>query len=379
MPSNLRILQVVASLQGGAAQHVAHLSEALRERGHFVSVTAPCDNPELESRLIEQQIPFYETSLNSSFPLEPIFQLKALLEDDRWSHIHVHGHRAALIARLACLLLRQSPPIIYTVHGYHPPYYPNPYSRLVVNATERVLSRWTNAYICVSESCRNDLLTTVPRAISRCIVIENAIPLPFLSAEERQKKRREIRQAYAIPQDAFVVGTVARLQWQKSVSRLVRAFRILHERYTSMYLLVVGDGPKRKSLETLAESLQVNDRCLFAGHQSKTVDFYAAMDIFVLPSLWEGLPLTILESWAVGTGVAATNVPGSRDTIEDGVTGFLADNSVTGIVDVINRMYHTPNMIPPMLQNARDRLERRFSLSQMIDRTIQVYKKTSEG
>jgi glycosyltransferase involved in cell wall biosynthesis len=142
---------------------------------------------ELESRLIEQQIPFYETSLNSSFPLEPIFQLKALLEDDRWSHIHVHGHRAALIARLACLLLRQSPPIIYTVHGYHPPIYPNPYSRLVVNATERVLSRWTNAYICVSESCRNDLLTTVPAPYPAVLLLKNAIPLPFLPQKNGRK------------------------------------------------------------------------------------------------------------------------------------------------------------------------------------------------
>lgn len=371
-----RILHIVASMQGGAAQHVLHLAQAFRERGHLAAISAPCDNPAFEDRLRALQIPLYESPLNVRFPMEAIFQLRAILEGESWTHIHVHGHRAALIGRFAVMLTRDPAPAVYTVHGYHPPHYSNRIAQWFVNGVERILSRWTAGFICVSRSVQNDLLSVLPQAANRCAIVENAIPLPQVSKSARRRRRAEIRAKYAIPEDAYVVGTVGRLQWQKSVSRLLRAFRLFHNNHEDAFLLIVGDGPDRNLLEMLAHSLHIARRCLFVGHRENPWEFYDAMDVFVLASLWEGLPLTILEAWAAGIPVIATDAPGSRDIVEDGVAGLLAENSIQGIALAMERLRSHPETIPILLQNAQAALNQRFSLRRMVAQTEQVYRRT---
>lgn len=376
MPPLYRILHIVASMQGGAAQHVLHLAQAFLEQDHTAAISAPSDNPPFEKRIRDLGVPFHDAPLDSPLPFEAILKLRTILESESWTHIHIHGHRAALIGRLASLLTRNSAPIIYTVHGYHPPYYFSPFSQNAVNGMERVLSRWTDFFICVSRSTQNDLLGVLPQASSRCAVVENAVPLPAVSEIQRRQLRDSERERYSIPPDAFVVGTVGRLQWQKAVSRLIRAFRIVWNNRENVFLLIVGDGPLRLQMETLADSLQIGDRCRFTGHRENPLGLYCAMDLFVLSSLWEGLPLTILEAWSAGIPVAATNVPGSRDLIEDGITGFLAENSIHGIAQAIQRARAHPERIPAMLRNAQTVLNQRFSLQRMIAQTKQVYQRT---
>lgn len=376
MPETFRILHVVASLQGGAAHHVLHLAQGFLERGYQVAIAAPGDNSALESAIEDQRIPFYRIPLNHPLPLKSIFILKRLLEREPWTHIHVHGHRAALLARMVCRLVSKPPWLIYTVHGYHPLHYPNPVFRWIVNTLERFFSRWTNWYICVSESTRNDLAFTIPSALRRCSVVENAIPIPDWSEEERGRKRDEIRNLYQIPPKAFLIGMVGRLQWQKSIDRLLLSIQILRERYDDLFILIVGDGPLRQDLESLADTLSIRDICRFAGHQSHPSDFYPAMDLFVLTSLWEGLPLTILEAWSVGTPVAATDVPGSRDMIRDGINGFLAENSVEGIVKAIEAFRSQPSRIDAIRQNALQEIARRFTLARMVEQTEKIYRDT---
>ena len=372
----MRILHVVASLQGGAALHVLHLSRMLRERGHSVAICAPNDNPSLAAKIHSLRIPLYDAPLDSTFPLEAVMRVKSILESEDWTHLHVHGHRAALTGRLASLLYKNPVPVIYTVHGYHPTYYSNIYSQYAVNLTERILRKCTASYICVSESTQKDMLAAVPQASGKSVVIENAIPLEPLSANERNEMRHEARSAFAIPSEAFVIGTIGRLQWQKSITRLLRAFRMVRDARGDLYLLIVGDGPMRKHLETLARSLEIEDRCFFVGHKPNPVPYYAAMDLFVLPSLWEGLPLTILEAWAAGTPVAATDVAGSRDMIRDGETGLLAKNTLNGIADVIQQARGSVDLFPEMTENARRELKTRFTLEQKTRLTEQVYRQT---
>ena len=140
--------------------------------------------------------------------------------------------------------------------------------------------------------------------------------------------RAKGRKEYKIPEEGFVIGTVARLHWQKGVSRLLKAFKAVQTDFPNAYLLIVGDGPEKKSLNKLANSLDLGANCIFAGKFTDMNKIYPIMDLFVLPSHWEGLPLTVLESWNAGIPVAATDVSGSRELIEDSVTGFLAKNSI---------------------------------------------------
>jgi glycosyltransferase involved in cell wall biosynthesis len=368
-----RILQVVASLEGGAAEHVIFLSYALRTEGLEVEITAPTDNASKHNKIERYGIPFHPLPLPSSYPLAALFRLRTLIRSGGFTHIHVHGHRAACIVRLAMLLLKNAPPLVYTVHGYHPAHYPRAIARFIANGIEKLLSPFTNAFICVSNSTRAELLQAVSWIEQRCFIVENGVSIGIPSQFIIDDFRNCFRSEWEIPDDAFIIGTVARLHWQKSIHRLLEAFASLSEEFDQDILVIVGDGPEEERLENLAEELGIDDRCLFFEYMSDVHSMYMAMDLFVLPSLWEGLPLTVLEAWCAGTPVVVTDVSGSRDLVEDGLDGFVAENSVQGIADAIRRARRSANLFPEMIDHAHRKYLKQYTPRTMLERTRAVY------
>lgn len=351
-----------------------HLARGLRSLGHTIEIAAPADEPELHDAFTRKGLPFHNIPLDARLPFKAIFQLRTLLKRNTYTHIHVHGHRAAYIARPATATVRNRPKVIYTVHGYHPPHYPRAFDRWLVNTLERWLAGVTDAFICVSESVRNELETAIPNISAPRYVVENGIPACLLSPSQFQQYRHEGRSRFGISDKAFVLGTVARLQWQKGIHRLLQAFSSLNESIPQpIYLFIAGDGPDRTKLETLAKDLSLQDRCIFAGYCDNAKTIYPIMDLFVLPSLWEGLPLTILEAWDAGIPVVATNVSGTRDIIEDGVNGFLADDSTEGIACAIGRALDSSSQFSDIVKNATGCLLERFSVGGMVEQTVNVY------
>lgn len=369
MNQPLRILQVVASLQGGAAQHILHLSEGLQERGHEVIVVSPDDNRAMLRGLQEADIQWIEAELNAAIPragAKIVFATMGRLDPDI---LHVHGHRAACAIR--SILHPRDYTCVYTLHGFHSPNYPNPVSRILVNTLERWQAKDTDLYICVSKSTQDDLHDNVAESESRSCVIPNAIPMRDLSDDERSIMRSEIRAKYSIPEEALVIGCIARLQWQKAVHRLIHAFSQLM--VPEAYLLLVGDGPERKRIKSLIEKKQINKQCILTGAQPNAPDFLHAMDLFVLPSLWEGMPLTILEAWEAEVPVVATDVPGSRDLIQNNEIGWLAPNSTQGLIDTLNDVLMQYPLWKRVAREARHYLMTHHSISAMVDTTEAEY------
>ncbi len=366
-----KVLQVVASLHGGAARHVAHLSRGLLAHDWQPTVASPCDDNVFRQHLLERGCESIHWGGFQRVPVLPFLKLRTLLQSSDYDIVHVHGHRAAVLARAAAMSAKSRPPIVYTVHGYHPPYYPKARSRMIVNTLERMQCSATGAYICVSPSTEADLVRAVPNAEIKSQVIYNAIPVKETSIAERRENRTRIRQALGINNEMFVLGTVARLQWQKGVDRLLEAFQWAG-RETDV-LLIVGDGPDRRALQALARRMGLGKRCQFVGAQDNAAPFYHAIDLFVLPSLWEGLPLTVLEAWAANTPVVATDVPGSRDMIVDGVNGLLAQNSADGIAAAIHRFHKDNTLDSTLVRNGLESLERDYSLDDMVKKTEAVY------
>jgi len=372
----MNILQVVASLKGGAARHVFHLSRQLLARGRNVEIAAPSDNPALETEICRSGVPLLRIRMESSLPLSAVRLLRRHLKNHPYTHVHLHGHRAAFITRLAMLGMRKTFSVLYTLHGYHPLHYSNRWTKWSANFLEQCLRRHTDEWICVSADTEKELLQAVPGIEAHCHVIENGIPLRSLSPEARAGFRVQMRSRLQIPENHSVIGTVARLHRQKGVDRLLRALPMLKSVAPDFLVLIIGDGPEREALEALSNELQVMDQCRFLGEFGDVYPWYCAMDLFVLPSLWEGLPLTILEAWDVGVPVVATRVSGVIDLIEDGVDGFLADSSPEGIARGILAARQSENRLSALIENARQKLIRRYSLERMVEQMEDLYLRT---
>ncbi|MDP8243762.1 MAG: glycosyltransferase [Candidatus Hinthialibacter antarcticus] len=367
-----RVLQVVASLHGGAARHVLHLSKGLIATGWKVTVASPCDDNAFLQTLTQAGCEVNHWGGFQRLPIVAYQRLRSWLQSGEFDLVHVHGHRAAILTRAAAIRLKQRPPIVYTVHGYHPPYYPKARSRIIVNSLERMQCGLTDEYICVSPSTQADLARAVPKAEAKSQVIANAVPVKETPLAVRRENRNRIREALGVSNEAFVLGTVARLQWQKGVDRLLQAFQWAGRE--SDVLLIVGDGPDRNALQTQARRMGYGKRCLFIGAQNDARPLYHAMDLFVLPSLWEGLPLTVLEAWANSVPVVATDVAGSRDLIIDGVNGLLAQNHPDGIAAAIHRFHKDNTLDSTLIRNGLESLERDYSLEGMIEKTEAAYR-----
>jgi glycosyltransferase involved in cell wall biosynthesis len=128
-----------------------------------------------------------------------------------------------------------------------------------------------------------------------------------------------------IPEEARLVGTVGALTPQKGLEHLVRAAATVRREPLEAHFVIAGEGSLRGGLERLAKALGCAQTVHFLGHRPDIPELLAALDLFVLPSLWEGLPYALLEAGAAGVPIVATRVPGNLDLIRDGETGRLAN------------------------------------------------------
>lgn len=179
----------------------------------------------------------------------------------------------------------------------------------------------------------------------------------------------DAQQAPAVRQGAtpLTLGLVCRLDPLKGIDYLLRAFAALRQRY-DIHLVIVGDGAERAALDRLSAELGVADQITFCGHLQGQAMLQAinSMDIFVFPSLWEGLPYAILEAMRAGLPIVSTDVGGIPEAIGDRREGLLVPpRSEERLADAIEELVTNPNLAFQLGQNARRRYEAAFSQSKM--------------
>jgi len=184
---------------------------------------------------------------------------------------------------------------------------------------EQFLARRTTALVAVTEEVRGFLSAQLGISATRIQTIENGIAPASASTEGVAELRRRL----AIAPGRLVLATVASLTSKKGHTFLLDAMARLPERGIDCELVLAGDGPERAALEARAASLGIADRVHFLGVVRQVADVLALCDVFVLPSIVEGLPLALLEAMAAGKPVVATAVGGVPDAVSAGINGVL--------------------------------------------------------
>jgi glycosyltransferase involved in cell wall biosynthesis len=151
---------------------------------------------------------------------------------------------------------------------------------------------------------------------------------------------------------------------------LIRAL----DRVNDVTLVVVGDGSERGALETLADDLDVTGKIRWAGHRRDVPFLLPAFDLFIQPSLHEGLPNTVLEAMAAGLPVVATDVGGTPEVVVDGVTGLLVPpRDSSALAEAVAMLLSDQNLRHDMGQAGRERVANHFAVRHMIEQTEQLY------
>jgi sugar transferase (PEP-CTERM/EpsH1 system associated) len=178
--------------------------------------------------------------------------------------------------------------------------------------------------------------------------------------------------------DSIVIGTLGRMQTVKDQLTLVRAFLLLLERLPGarerLRLVLIGDGPLRAEAQELLRQAGALDLCWLPGSRDDTPHLLRCLDIFVLPSLAEGISNTILESMASGLPVLATRVGGNPELVKETHTGTLVPpNNAQAMADALQSYIEDPQMMRRHGAEGRQRVEQEFSLTHMVERYMAVY------
>ena len=314
--TRLRVLHLFVSLPVGGAENLLLSILSKLDPNRYESVVCTLgDRGALAGQVEALGVPLVELGLmdKRAGRKATIAALTDLLRRERIDLLHSHLYHANYLGRLAAR--RQGIPAVISIH--------NTYTRPKWH--RRLINWWlslnhTGAIIAGSEEIRRDILRFDFVRTELIQVIPNSINL---ARSESTLSSVEARARLGLKEADYVLGTIGRLEEQKGHRFLLDALPILRELGLNPVLLLVGEGREETSLKTQAAQLGVSDQVRFLGTRGDLGDLFRAMDLFVMPSLWEGLSLAMLSAMAAGMPVVATDVGGVPQVLGRNERGYV--------------------------------------------------------
>jgi glycosyltransferase involved in cell wall biosynthesis len=358
------VLHVINTTEiGGGAQHLVLLTRGLTARGVTSAIVTGIDGSR-SAELAHQGVPV--TSIGPMRLAAP-GRLGGLLRRARPDLLHLHGSRAGLAGTIAAARTGVRP-VVYTAHA--PSFkrrLPPPLPRLAAMAESLICSRAARVIFLNGgdreEASRRGVGT------ANAVIVANGIDVePFDPGEDR---RAELRLEPSWP----VVGMVARFVAGKDPITFVRMARRVADRVPQVRFLMVGDGPMRAAIEREVAALRLSDRVVLTGFRNDIPEVLATIDVVVFPSLWEALPLGLLEAMAARRAVVASRLPGHAEVIEEGISGLLAPaGDADAFAQRVSELCDQPERRRRLGAAARATIERRYGVERMVAETMGVYR-----
>jgi glycosyltransferase involved in cell wall biosynthesis len=322
--------------------------------------------------------------VNATRSMAPHRDLKALNElthifrDLKPQIVHTHNPKPGIYGRLAARRAKV-PVVVNTVHGLYALPEDRALKRAVVYGLERVASHCSDA-----ELLQNVEDLPVLRRLgvpeSKLHVLGNGIDLSrFDPARIEVSKRKELRAAWGIPDDAVVCGVVGRLVWEKGLREMFAAARALRTRVPNLHFVIVGPGDDDKAdCVTSADRVAVarEGNVTFAGMRDDIDEVYSALDLFALASYREGFPRSAMEAAAMGLPVVATDIRGCRQVVDDGVNGVLVTvRDSASLASAIETLACDADLRARMGDAGRAKARADFDQQRCIDITLATYRR----
>ena len=336
MSARHRILHVIDSLDLGGAQVVLWnlLRHADRER---YEPEAACMHGRgvFWERIAATGVPVHSLSPHRLLPLY-VPALAALILRRRYEIIHCHLLAANLIAKPLAALLGVR---VRINHDHCNDKVADPLGWVVA------ADAWTNrlsTHICaVSESTRRFLVTHEGVPEERATTIPNGIDLALF--QPRPDARADARKRWALPEDAFVIAGIGRLIYQKNFALFLDVAAGVLKRHPRAFFVLAGTGPDETALRAQAAQLGIAERVRFLGYVGEMTALYPALDLLLLTSRYEGLPITILEAMAVGIPIVASRLDGVQEVLRDGEdSALVAEGERDGFVARVDELIAQP-------------------------------------
>ena len=347
---------------GGITSYIVTLGKGLVEKGHRVYIAS--SGGDLVAALPSMgighvSIPI-KTKQEFSFKVaRSFFALRGVIKEKNISLVHSHTRVTQI---LGCLIQRYCHvPCLSTCHGFFTPKF-----------SRKVFPCWGRKVIAISESVKEHLINDFGVREDRVRLIHNGIDVFRFNAFKDEDKIR-IKKTLGLKEEP-VVGIVARLSDVKGHKYLIEAMKGVLAVYPGVQLLIAGDGRMKEELVRLVKSEGIQENTYFLPTVADTVEVLTAIDIFVMPSLKEGLGLSLMEAMACGLPVIGSEVGGIKSLIQQGVNGVLVQPAQSaGLSRAILDLLKDTGKAASLGARARDFIAHNFSQERMVKETEEVY------
>ena len=384
--SRPKVLQVCA-VDVSIGPLLRPLIYALREAGAEVHVA--CTPGGVSERLAEEGVPVKPVRiarriLSLRHPVS-LVQLARLIRRERYDFVHVHTPIAAALGRAAARLSGARPVILYTAHGFYFHDRMRPWVRWILVQQEKLFGRLcTDFLFTVSPEDHTTALRERIIDVGRthCLYSLGIDLERFGSVPAGGLQRADI----GLSKEDRVIAYVGRLVREKGVMELLEAMAVVKQRMPHARLMVVGDTLEsdrgkgiQKEIRVLIAAHGLEKNVVFLGFRGDVPSLLRLVDVFVLPSYREGMPLTILEAMAAGKPVVTTNVRGCREEVVNGLTGIVvAPRDPRNLSDAILSLLLAPERAKAMGLAGRAHVEKAFDQRRVLDEEVEAYRRLAK-
>ncbi|MEO1288558.1 MAG: glycosyltransferase family 4 protein [Chloroflexota bacterium] len=371
----MRVVHLIKAKQiGGAERHLLMLLPALIQRevdAHLLILVEP-DNPmdDLFAEAEARGIPAEAIVVKGTVDALIVNRIRAKLNDLKPDILHTHLIHADTFGLAAAKLAN----VKYLITSRHND--DDFRSKRVVKWASGMMWSGFDACIAISDAIKQFAIEVEGAPPEKVYTVKYGIEHESLSQSYFESARADLLAELNLSDDVQLLGMACRLVEQKGVTYAIDALQRIHNQFPNAHLVIAGDGELMLELIHLVAQLELTDHVHFLGWRGDVPRLMAALDIFLMPSLWEGFGLVALEAMSKRRPVIATRVTALPEVVADGETGLLVppQNSIA-LAEALQTLLADRSLRSHMGLVGEDRVEQLFSVARMADETVAVYRK----
>ena len=367
-----KVLEVIRQGRiGGGESHLLDLVYYFHKE-EIKPICLSFSDGEMINRLTQMGINCHIINTKRPFDITVQNKIIKLIKDEDIEIVHAHGSRAA--SNLIYPIIKTKLPFIYTVHGWS---FHDDQSFLIKKIrswSEKLICHYANQVICVSQS--NSETGRITFGLKDAIVIENGVNLDRFNPHSQYTNLRE---EFGFSSSDFVIGFIARCTKQKNPIVFLESLIEAHNTNSSIKGLFIGEGDMDSEVDDFIKSHHMNDYLFRSSFRTDVPELLNAIDVYCLPSLWEGLSIALLEAMAMEKAIIATPTDGTCELIHNEENGIIIPfNDVHAFTNAVISLAKSPERCKQFGISARSLVEKRFNAKHVSDEVTQLYYKISK-
>lgn len=365
MQEKIKVLHIIKSLGRGGAEMLLPETIKLHDKKFEFHVIyfLPWKNQMVETI---EEAGGKVICLPASNNIKLLLQYPKVIEYSKRNEInliHCHLPWSGFLGRI--LYFKMKIPVVYTEHNIQERYH---YATKWLN---KISFNFQSLALGVSEDVTRSISENIKPRIPVQTVLNGVNTNKFRSNDE---KGNVVREKFEIPKDALVIGNIAVFREQKCIPDWIKAFQEVNKKRPEVYGILVGAGPKEEEIKALIEELQLTERVMLTGLQTDTVSYFSAMDIFMMSSAFEGLPIALLEAMSMNCAIVSTKAGGVVEVISEPENGLLCEvGDIKCLAEKAIKLIENKTFREKLQVEARNRAESKFSLEAMVQKLQEIY------